>query len=184
MLEASSINPDQLIQLLQSKSEKGFNYLYDNYSGALYGVILRIVSVERDANEILQDAFVKIWNAVDQYDSSKGSLYTWMLNITKNTAIDKLKSKGFQNSMKNQTLPDFVNNSSELSVEQKHHFNEIKKVIASLKEEHSVIIQKAYFEGMTQEEISKDLSIPLGTIKTRTRAAFTTLRQLLKEFKN
>jgi RNA polymerase sigma-70 factor (ECF subfamily) len=78
-------------------------------------VILRIVQSKEYTEEIIQDVFVKIWNSIHQYDASKGRFYTWMINIARNTAIDYLKSKGFQNELKNQSLPDFVYNSAELS---------------------------------------------------------------------
>lgn len=179
-----SLSQDQVVSLLLGREEVGFNYLYENYSGALYGVILKVVIYEEEANEVMQDVFVKIWNSITQYDNSKGSLYTWMLNIARNSAIDKLKSKAFQNDLKNQTIPDFVNDSKDLSSEQTHCFNEIEKVVDSLKEEYKIIINKAYFGGYTQEEISEELGIPLGTVKTRTRAALLELKKLLKEYKS
>ncbi len=177
------LSENEVVSLLLKRDESGFNYLYDNYSAAIYGIILKVVVYNEDANEVMQDAFVKIWNSIDQFDNSKGTLYTWMLNIARNTAIDRLKSKAFQNSLKNQTLPDFVHNSEELSSEQKHNFQELEHLINSLKEEYRVIIHKAYYGGFTQEEISEELGIPLGTVKTRTRAALMELRNLLKEFK-
>ena len=183
ILQKKSLSQDELIALLKNRNEGGFNYLYDNYSAALYGVILRIVIFKDDTVEVLQDVFVKIWNSIAQYDSSKGTLYTWMLNIARNTAIDKLKSKTFQNNLKNQSMPDFVNNNRSLSVDQPDHFHEIQNVVNKMKDDFKDIINKSYFEGFTQQEISDKMNIPLGTVKTRTRAAFVELRQLLKEFK-
>ncbi len=182
-MQKKSLTQDELIALLKNRNEGGFNYLYDNYSAALYGVILRIVIFKDDADEVLQDVFVKIWNSSAQYDSSKGTLYTWMLNIARNSAIDKLKSKTFQNNLKNQSIPDFVNNHRSLSVDQPDHFHEIQNVVNRLKDDFKDIINKSYFEGFTQQEISDKMNIPLGTVKTRTRAAFAELRELLKEFK-
>lgn len=177
------LTQEELIGLLKDRNVNGFNYLYDNYSGALYGVILRVVVFKDDADEVLQDVFVKIWNSSAQYDASKGTLYTWMLNIARNTAIDKLKSKNFQNNLKNQSIPDFVSNDSALAVNQTDHFNEIQNVVNKMKDDFKDIINKSYFEGYTQQEISDNMNIPLGTVKTRTRAAFVELRELLKEFK-
>ncbi|MDQ0476490.1 MULTISPECIES: RNA polymerase sigma factor [Chryseobacterium] len=177
------LSPDQILSLLLSRDEKGFNYLYKNYSGALYGVIIRIVRYEEEANEVLQDVFVKIWNSVKSFDSNKASLYTWMLNIARNSAIDRLKSKSFQNDLQNQSLPDFVNDHATLSTEQQHEFNEIQKGVNTLREDYRILINKAYFGGFTQEEISEELGIPLGTVKTRTRAALLELKNILKEFK-
>ncbi|WP_318640630.1 RNA polymerase sigma factor [Flavobacterium ardleyense] len=168
---------------MKDKNVNGFNYLYDNYSASLYGVILRIVIFKDDADEVLQDVFVKIWNSSAQYDVSKGTLYTWMLNIARNSAIDKLKSKNFQNNLKNQSIPDFVSNHSSLAVNQTDHFNEIQNIVNKMKDDYKDIIIKSYFEGYTQQEISDNMNIPLGTVKTRTRSAFVELRKLLKEFK-
>ncbi len=183
ILPKQNLTQTEIVTLLKSRSEFGFNYLYDNYSAALYGVILRIVIMADDSDEVLQDVFIKIWNSSAQYDSSKGTLYTWMLNIARNSAIDRLKSKNFQNALKNQSIPDFVNNNVRLSQEQPQHFNEVQNIVNNLKDDFKIIINKAYFEGYTQQEISENLNIPLGTVKTRTRAAFEELRKLLKEFK-
>lgn len=178
-----TISPDQLLSLLISRDEKGFNYLYENYSGALYGVIFRIVRYEVEANEVMQDVFVKIWNSISSYDTGKATLYTWMLNIARNAAIDRLKSKSFQNDLQNQSIPDFVNDHVALSTEQKHEFNEIQMGVDTLRDDYKILINKAYFGGFTQEEIAEDLGIPLGTVKTRTRAALLELKNILKEFR-
>ncbi len=177
------LSPDQILSLLLSRDQKGFNYLYKNYSGALYGVIIRIVRYEEEANEVLQDVFVKIWNSIKSFDDNKASLYTWMLNIARNSAIDRLKSKSFQNDLKNQSIPDFVNDNMGLSIEQQHNFNEVQQGVNTLRDDYKILINKAYFGGFTQEEIAEDLGIPLGTVKTRTRAALLELKNILKEFK-
>ncbi|WP_027377971.1 RNA polymerase sigma factor [Kaistella palustris] len=182
-MKKTTLSSDQLLSLLQSKDEQGFNYLYENYAAALYGIVYRIVQYPEESNEVLQDAFVKIWNSIASYDEKKGSLYTWMLNIARNSALDKIKSKSFQNDLKNQSLPEFVNSSNPLSTEQKHEFNEVEKGVDTLREDYKILIQKAYFGGLTQEEISEELGIPLGTVKTRTRAALNELKIILKDFK-
>ena len=178
-----SLTTEQLVTLLLSRDEKGFNYLYDNYSPAFYGVIFRIVKYEEEANEVLQDTFVKIWNSITSFDQNKGTLYTWMLNIARNSAIDRLKSKSFQNDLQNQSIPDFVSEGMGLSTEQSHEFNEVQQQVNKLRDDYKIVINKAYFGGLTQEEIAEELQIPLGTVKTRTRAALIELREILKEFK-
>lgn len=181
-MKRDSLTTEQLISLLKSRDEKGFGYLYDNYSPAFYGVIFRIVKYEEEANEVLQDTFVKIWNSISTFDPKKGTLYTWMLNIARNSAIDRLKSKSFQNDLKNQSIPDFVDDNKSLSTEQQHDFQEVEKLVNSLKVDYRVLINKAYFGGFTQEEIAEQLGIPLGTVKTRTRAALLELKNVLKDF--
>src|SRR4051812_14493882 len=86
--------------LLKQRDETAFAYLYDNYAGALNGVISRMVDDEQTAEDILQEAFVKIWNNFSQYDNTKGRLFTWMVNLTRNLTIDMLRSKGYKKQQK------------------------------------------------------------------------------------
>lgn len=102
------LEEDTLISLLQKKDQRAFNYLYDHYAGALYGIVIRIVSLKEYADEVIQDVFVKIWKYIDSFDAARGKLYTWIINIARNSAIDYVKSKSVQNEQKNQSLPDIV----------------------------------------------------------------------------
>ena len=179
----TTYSEEQLIVLLKERNETGFHHLYDNYSGALYGVIFRIVQSKEYTEEIIQDVFVKIWNSVHQYDSQKGRFYTWMINIARNTAIDYLKSKGFQNELKNQSIPDFVYNSTALSTSNNtSDFIGFNNVLESLETDKQELINMAYYQGYTQNEISEQLKIPLGTVKTKMRNALMKLKDLLKDY--
>lgn len=180
----------ELITLLKDKDEKAFNYLYDNYSGALYGLILKIVLESNYADEVIQDSFMKIWKNIDQYDTSKGRLYTWMINISRNTAIDYVKSKGYQNQLKNQSITNFVNREETISLsdrlsnvsENNTDLIGMSSVINDLKPEWKELIDLAYYQGYTQIEIAEKLAIPIGTVKTRTRSAMLELKELLKDY--
>ena len=181
---------EELITLLKDKDEKAFNYLYDNYSGALYGLILKIVLESNYADEVIQDSFMKIWKNIDQYDTSKGRLYTWMINISRNTAIDYVKSKGYQNQLKNQSITNFVNREETISLsdrlsnvsENNTDLIGMNSVINGLKPEWKELIDLAYYQGYTQIEIAEKLAIPIGTVKTRTRSAMLELKELLKDY--
>lgn len=182
------LSEDDLVELLQKRDQRAFHYLYDNYAGALYGVILRVVSDKNNADEVLQDTFVKIWNHGHQFDQGKGRLYTWMLNIARNTGIDYIKSKRARNDQQNQSLQDIVH-SDEMHnfahtdlVEKLDHIG-VTAVIDKLKPEWQVMIKMAYYEGYTQQEIAEELQIPLGTVKTRVRAALMQLKFVLKEYR-
>ncbi|MGH2644451.1 MAG: RNA polymerase sigma factor, partial [Chitinophagaceae bacterium] len=98
----------ELISLLKEGEEAAYSYLYDHYSAALFGVILRIVSKQKEAEDILQEVFVKIYNNIGKYEVSKGRLYTWMLNIARNKAIDTVRSKEFQNAREIHELDETV----------------------------------------------------------------------------
>jgi len=179
----TTYSEEELIVLLKEKNETGFHYLYDHYSGALYGIILRIVQSKEYTEEVIQDVFVKIWNSIHQYDASKGRFYTWMINIARNTAIDYLKSKGFQNELKNQPLPDFVYNTTELStVNNSSDYIGFNNVLEGLETDKQELINLAYYQGYTQHEISEKLKIPLGTVKTKMRNALMKLKDLLKDY--
>ena len=169
----------ELVQLLQQRSRHVFSYLYDNYSGALLSVIQNIVSEEELANDVLQEVFVKIWKQIESYDSSKGRLFTWMLNIARNASIDMVRSKGFQNSRQNRELTEDVYSAGGTS-ETKTDQIGLRKVVYSLKEEYQVLVELSYFQGYTQDEIAKMLNIPLGTVKTRLRTALIQLREIIK----
>jgi len=169
----------ELVQLLRQRSSHVFSYLYDNYSGALHSVILNIVNEEELANDVLQEVFVKIWRQIESYDSSKGRLFTWMLNIARNASIDTVRSKGYQNSRQNRELTEDVytaGGTSEMRTDQIG----LKKLVYSLREEYKVLVELSYFQGYTQDEIAKMLNIPLGTVKTRLRTALIQLREIIK----
>jgi RNA polymerase sigma factor (sigma-70 family) len=97
----TTYSEQELVYLLQQRNEKAFGYLYDNYSGALYGIVNAIVTDKELANDVLQNVFVNIWRKIESYDATKGRLFTWMLNIARNAAIDEVRSKGFRDSQKN-----------------------------------------------------------------------------------
>ncbi|MEO7315473.1 MAG: sigma-70 family RNA polymerase sigma factor [Ginsengibacter sp.] len=171
---------EELVSLLKESNAEAFSYLYDSYSGALYGAILKVITDQTLAEDILQEVFVKIWNNIQTYDSSKGRLFTWMINIARNHTIDTTRSKGFKKQSKIQ--------SSENSVDESGTHNEIResfdamgirKQVNLLKEDHQQLIDLAYFNGLTQKEISEQLSIPIGTVKSRMRAAIIELKKIV-----
>ncbi len=169
----------ELIALLKQREEKAFAYLYNRYGGALFSVAIRVVQEKQAAADVLQDAFVKIWKSIDLYDTSKGKLYTWMSNVVRNSAIDFVRSKQATQERKTNSLEDNKVATDERFVTQiqVEHFG-LKNMVGDLKDDHRVIIDMAYFRGYTQDEISKILNIPLGTVKTRARAALQQLRIL------
>lgn len=169
---------EQLVALLKQGSRDGFNHLYENYSAVLFGVIRRIIFDEATAQDVLQETFVKIWNNIGQYDPAKGRIYTWMINIARNSAIDKLRSRGEIMKGKIQTGEDVVFNvQHSKQTEQLTDAIGLRDVVAGLKPEYESIVDLAYYKGFTLDEISKTLDIPLGTVKTRMRAAMQQLRQ-------
>lgn len=167
----------ELVASLRNKDNQAFGYLYDHYAGALYGVIRQIVGDVEISNDVLQETFVNIWRKIESYDETKGRLFTWMLNIARNAAIDKTRSRSFQQSQKQQPLVDgeFIQQAVRPGIDD---FG-LKKMLLKLKDEQRSLIDLSYYQGFTHEQIAKALDIPLGTVKTRIRSALTQLRALL-----
>lgn len=171
-----------LVKELLKKDNYSFTLLYDNYSKSLYGVIYNLIKNKEESEDVLQEVFVKIWNNIDSYNETKGRLYTWMLNIARNTSIDKLRSKGYNNSQKNLSADNFVymleDNSKALN---RIDAIGIKEFIKKLKPKCIQIIELLFFQGYTQQEASEELEIPLGTVKTNNRNCMNELRTIINE---
>ncbi len=165
--------------MLKQRRESAFSYLYDHYSGSLYAIILNIVPDRELANDLLQEVFIKVWKQIESYDSTKGRLFTWMLNVARNASIDAIRSKNYQQSQKNKELTENVYSQAG-SIQTNTDKIGLKKIVYKLKEEYRVLVELSYFEGYTQDEISKMLQIPLGTVKTRLRNAMIQLKQVIK----
>jgi RNA polymerase sigma factor (sigma-70 family) len=162
---------------IKSHEHSAFEYLYDHYSAALYGVIFRILKQDKIAEEVLQDVFLKVWDRIDQYDVSRGKLFTWIVNIARNLAIDKIRSKEISRERKTNSLDGLVDTiDADSGVELKTDDIGIREVLKVLPEEQQFVVEYLYFQGYSQSELAEDFNIPLGTIKTRLRAALQKLR--------
>jgi RNA polymerase sigma-70 factor (ECF subfamily) len=172
-----SLSEEELISKLKSQDTIVMQALYDMYSAALFGVISRLIPQTELAEDVLQETFLKIWNSAGSYDSSKGRLFTWMMNIARNLAIDKLRSKDFRNSNKNLELDNNVN---VVDGQNEVTFNAdalgVKEMVTKLKPEFNDVLNMVYFKGYTHLEAAKELNLPLGTVKTRIRMAIMELR--------
>jgi RNA polymerase sigma factor (sigma-70 family) len=174
-----SYSEQELINALKARDDQAFSYLYDHYSGALYSIILQILKRPETANDVLQEVFVNIWRKIESYDPLKGRLFTWMLNISRNSSIDMLRSKNYQNSQKNQEITDTVYGSDQVTQTNIDSIG-LTRFLGKLRPEQRVLIELAYFKGYTHDEIAQIEDIPLGTVKTRIRNALLQLREYLK----
>ncbi len=177
MTNHKNISEEQLVALLQSKDKQVLAILYEKYSHALFGVIYKLLGDQKLAEEQLQECFLKIWTYGAKYDASKGRLYTWMLRIARNVAIDATRTKRFKQRNKTQHLDHAVSAIERANqVELNTDTIDIKELIEELNTKYAQIIDKIYFQGFTQAETAKALDLPLGTVKTRTRKALEILK--------
>ena len=165
---------------LRARKREVFEYLYDRYSSALYGVVARILPSEDIAEEVLHDAFLRIWDRIDSYDPQKGRLFTWMLNIARNLAIDKSRSKEISKARKTGDIENLVDGIDRNRSESQHEdVIGLKEVLNQLPDEQKFVVDYLYLRGYTQSELADEFGIPLGTVKTRLRSAMIALRSKL-----
>lgn len=179
MTATINISEQELVTRLQNKDSSVLELLYANYSKALYGVIFQIVKDRELGEELLQETFLKIWTKSHQYDPKKARLFTWMLTIARNKAIDATRTVRFKGRSKIQSLDtDVTNDTYSPSIELNTDVIGIRELVKKLNTKYMQVIDLLYFQGYTQAETAEELDLPLGTVKTRIRTAV----QLLKDF--
>lgn len=171
-----SATEKEIVALLEKSDKKAISLLYEYYSDALYGVISKVIKDEDTAQDVLQESFVKIWKNSKKYDSSKAKLFTWLYRIAYNTAIDKVRSLKNKsgNEVQMETSSVYMITSNELNQD----VLDIKKHLSNLDEKYQIVINALFFEGMTQQEASEELDMPLGTIKSRLKIGLRELKKI------
>lgn len=175
------LEEQELVIALKQQKKIGADALYDMYAGSLLGIINRVITDKEIAEDVLQEALVKIWNSIQHYDSSKGRLFTWMVNVVRNLSIDKVRSKDYRNHTKNQDLENHVHSIDDRNnTEYKPELLGVKDLLQNLKPEQKIIVDMIYFKGYTHVEVADELVMPLGTVKTRLRMGIIELRKYFK----
>lgn len=169
----------RLIAALKDGELSAFNYLYHHYAANLFGVIFKIVKQQETAEDVLQELFLKIKSNIHAYNEKKGRLFTWMLNMARNAAIDEVRRA----SSKGRLLCDELEYSLGILDREKSTILNpdtigLKKLLNQLKENETMLIDLVYYQGYTHQEIAESLNIPIGTVKTRIRNAIFTLRAI------
>lgn len=171
-----------LHRYLHEHDRRAVSYLYDQYGDMLYGTVLRIVGDEALAADVLQEAFVKVWRNGHRYDAKQGSVATWLLHIFRRTAIDKTRSKYWHQQLKT----DDVDGAPALSLPARPSFSPdhigLQELLGHLEDKYREVIDLVYFHGYTQQEVQQELSIPLGTVKSRLRIGLRQLRECFQVY--
>lgn len=174
-MQSHNLEDLAVIKRIVQRDKDALYQLYDKYSGALYGVILRICENKEVAEDILQETFIKIWEKIDSYDPEKGKFYTWSYRIAKNAALnvqrkaDKLIQNEDLSVVKDKTV-----NESEVD------FKKLNGAISKLEPHHQEAISLVYFRGYTHREANEEMGVPLGTFKSYVRQALQMLRESYK----
>lgn len=163
---------EELISRLSNKDKNALYAIYDKYSGALYGVILRMSRNEVIAQDLLQETFIKIWQKIDSYDATKGKFYTWAYRIAKNTTLNALRKPELL--IQSEDLSVYTNKKQEETVPD---YAALSGAIKTLEPHHQEAISLVYFRGYTHREAYVQMGVPLGTFKSYIRQALNLLRE-------
>lgn len=167
-------NDNTLIQQLKSKDERALSILYDKYSGAIYGVIIKMIRDEGKAQNILQDTFMTVWDKAENYDANKGRFYTWVYRIAKNKTLNVLrKSDPF---IQTDDFSVYTNKKEDISIDSE--YLELNGAVKQLEDHHKEAIELVYFKGLTHREAHIEMDVPLGTFKSYVRQALKQVREI------
>lgn len=161
-----------LILKLQSRDESALSILYDKYSSALYGVIIRMCKDDQVAENLLQDTFMTIWEKSEAYDFEKGKFYTWAYRIAKNKTLNFLRKPN--ELIQTDDFSVYNNRTEEVKSEINHL--RLKGTIKQLEKHHQRAIELVYFNGLTHREAHEEMNVPLGTFKSYIRQALKQLQ--------
>jgi RNA polymerase sigma-70 factor (ECF subfamily) len=165
------MNDDHHIGLLKQGDKSALYALYDKYSAALYGVVLRMCRDKELSEDLLQEIFLTIWKKIDQYDASKGKFYTWAYRIARNKTLNALRKA--DTLIQNEDMSVYKDIKEE---ELPQEYDALNGVINKLEDHHQKVIELVYFKGYTHREAHKLMGVPLGTFKSYVRQALVQLR--------
>lgn len=184
--EEELLHEKSLLEKTGQGDKDSFSELYDRYSGVLYTTAYRVLNNPDDAQDVLQDVFVQIWEKASMYDASRGKPLTWAMTMTRNKAIDRLRSKQRRSRLRDEA-------EKEGNVHKDDHQGDVaeevyglersevvRNAVMQLSKEQRQAIEMAFFGGLTQNEIAEALSEPLGTVKARIRRGMMRLRTLIE----
>ena len=189
-VESGAPSDLELMKAIQAEDPDALSQLYDRYNGILKALILRVIHNEAEADDLLQEIFMEIWNQAKNFSSQKGKPLGWMVTLARRRAIDGLRKKQAyaraEERLQNETeqQPDaWAHNATEEEILLSDTRDLIRNVIAGLPPAQQEAIDLAFFRGMSQREIAAKTNTPLGTVKTRLELGLKKIYDGLKELK-
>ena len=171
---------------IQNGDEKALRLLYNKYKGLLFGLIISILKDREEAEDCLQEVFTQAWDKADQFDAARGNVYSFLVTMTRNKAIDRTRSRAFKDSNKEDHIindftlnPESQGNNPHENLELAERASVVRKALQKLTDKQRKVLYVSYFNGLSQSEISEKYEIPLGTVKYRMRQGMIKMRELL-----
>ena len=189
MTHASDPTDLSLVQRIVARDPAALAALYDRHSRLLFGLVLRIVRDRGEAEEILQEAFIRVWTRAERYDARLGAPLPWMVRVARNRAIDRLRARQVRAAVDTPAIelavveaaaPATGIQSPEAAALDAERQRRLTGALAGLPAEQRQLIEAAFFEGYTHSELAQRFDLPLGTVKTRIRAGMTAMRKRLE----
>ena len=180
---AATCSDAQLIVRVGQRDREAFVELYDRFSRPLFSFAFRVLNDQKDAEDVLQDVFLQIWHKADAFSTVRGTPFGWAVSMTRNKAIDHLRSKRRRMQLFTETTTIEILENATLEATRNFDADqnaEIRSSIDDLPHPQRQAIEMAFFSGLTHLEIAGQLQTPLGTIKARIRRGMLTLRELVE----
>ncbi len=170
------------MQRVLRREQSALGDLYQQYGSAIYSMALRVLRDSREAEEITQDVFLRVWNAPEKWDETKGRLISWLLTVTRYAAIDRLRAENRRAlDVELQEETELAGETSEFNTPEWQNGQIVRRLLTQLPPEQAQVIELAFFGGLTHRELADRLNLPIGTVKTRVRLGLQKLRQLWLE---
>jgi RNA polymerase sigma-70 factor (ECF subfamily) len=184
MSSADETDDVSLINRVMARDAEALGKLYDRHSRLMFGLILRVLRTRDEAEEVLQDAFVQVWNRAETYKAELGTPIQWLVRIARNRAIDRRRANSVRARTLDSvewTLPSSQGPGPEAHAALSEQQRVLARALEGLRAEERELLESAYFLGFTQSELAERFNLPLGTVKTRIRNALSTLRGSLQQ---
>ena len=179
--ERAQENDVELLRAIAAKDEAALAQLYDRYRVILFGLLMRILNNREEAEDVLQETFLQVWRKAADFDETRGRPFTWLVTLGRSRGIDRLRTLAARERVAEAGARDAIEEISDAASDaiRSEQRGLVSNALAQLPDEQQRPLMLAYFDGLTQSEISTRLGAPLGTVKTRMRTGLMKLRELL-----
>lgn len=181
-MSVRTLDDQALIDLMVRGDERALGELYERYAGRAFGVARRVLRVDAEADDVVQETFLELWRSATRYDPRRAAPERWILTMVRTRAIDRLRQNGARARLKENLGVEPASErggAPDAKLGQAREAQRLRGALAQLPEEQRFVLERAYDFGDTQSEIAAAFGIPLGTVKTRMRTAILKLADVL-----
>ncbi len=181
--EQAAQSDAELLRAIAQGDEAALAQIYDRYAPTLFGMMLRILHSRAEAEDVLQEVFLQVWQHASQFDEERGRPFTWLATIAHSRAIDRLRSLDSRQRAATRAAFEHAEEQGDAvdDVFRMERTEVVRRALNEIPEGQKQVLLLAYFEGLTQSEIAERTKEPLGTVKTRMRSGLIKLRELMRE---